>query len=376
MSTFKMAEPKRAYIRTATALATKSVPTPMSTENSQESSTFLDTHEIPRMSTPELPPSVTVIRSQKPSSASNCTTTGVSSTEGMKVVKGKKESESEAKTRPNLSFAALIVMALESFPDKRATLQMIYSFLQEKFPYFREVDSNQWQNSIRHNLSLQKAFVRSHKKDGKGHFWSLSEDVDTDYLFRKKPFKEESEKKLPAKARKLREESTDQSCPTTSSTPTPTEVEEEETDETDERRRSLEDFLKKGLGGEDLHSTEALIASPRRQTAEVQSSTATVAKTQAQTESIMGSMDYYEQYDPDKVAQNGQGVVTTGSVPVEALCFLCGSAGREPLLFCVSCCEGYHPYCLQQEELPQTAELEREWTCARCSLCQVTLDRI
>ena len=54
----------------------------------------------------------------------------------------------------------------------------------------------------------------------------------------------------------------------------------------------------------------------------------------------------------------------------QALCFLCGSASsearpEEEMLLCKSCCEPYHPFCLNPEELPQTSEgkeiLIKEW---------------
>ena len=47
-------------------------------------------------------------------------------------------------------------------------------------------------------------------------------------------------------------------------------------------------------------------------------------------------------------------MVTTETLPVEALCFLCGSASSEAgadeeMLLCKSCCEPYHPFCLNPE---------------------------
>ena len=64
-------------------------------------------------------------------------------------------------------------------------------------------------------------------------------------------------------------------------------------------------------------------------------------------------------------------VITTENLPIEALCFLCGSAGEEELLFCKSCCEPYHPFCLNPEELPMTSEAEVNWLCRKCIQCQV-----
>ena len=44
-------------------------------------------------------------------------------------------------------------------------------------------------------------------------------------------------------------------------------------------------------------------------------------------ETFLGSNDYYEAYDPEEVSKSGQAVITTETIPVEAICFLCGSAG-------------------------------------------------
>ncbi|XP_065350384.1 histone-lysine N-methyltransferase trithorax isoform X3 [Cloeon dipterum] len=55
--------------------------------------------------------------------------------------------------------------------------------------------------------------------------------------------------------------------------------------------------------------------------------------------------------------------VGTSNLP-PALCVLCGSAGKEELLFCAMCCEPYHIFCLKTN--PQ---LNKMWVCERCELC-------
>lgn len=77
--------------------------------------------------------------------------------------------------KPPYSYAQLIVQAITSAADKQLTLSGIYAYITRNYPYYRTADKG-WQNSIRHNLSLNRYFVkvpRSQEEPGKGSFWRI-----------------------------------------------------------------------------------------------------------------------------------------------------------------------------------------------------------
>lgn len=133
-------------------------------------------------------------------------------------------------SKPPYSYAQLIVQAITLAPDKQLTLNGIYNHITKNYPYYRTADKgwqvcsglflsdwalvfadetnlcprgahshDQWtlmfpplQNSIRHNLSLNRYFIkvpRLQEEPGKGSFWridSSSEAKLVDQAFRKR----------------------------------------------------------------------------------------------------------------------------------------------------------------------------------------------
>ncbi|XP_019721866.1 forkhead box protein J1-A [Hippocampus comes] len=83
--------------------------------------------------------------------------------------------KTDAGVKPPYSYAHLICMAMKHSKHNKMTLAGIYKWITDNFCYFKHAEPT-WQNSIRHNLSLNKCFIkvpRQKDEPGKGGFWKI-----------------------------------------------------------------------------------------------------------------------------------------------------------------------------------------------------------
>ncbi|XP_047659794.1 forkhead box protein M1-like isoform X2 [Tachysurus fulvidraco] len=80
--------------------------------------------------------------------------------------------------RPPYSYMAMIQFAINSKKNKMMTLKEIYNWIEDHFPYFRNVAKPGWKNSIRHNLSSHDMFIRESTPDGKISYWTIKHEAN------------------------------------------------------------------------------------------------------------------------------------------------------------------------------------------------------
>lgn len=94
-------------------------------------------------------------------------------------------------SKPPHSYAQLIGMAILRSPMRRLTLAQIYKWISDNYSFYNPNDAG-WQNSIRHNLSLHKNFIKIERpKDdpGKGNYWGIEPGTEHQFLKEKPPRK-------------------------------------------------------------------------------------------------------------------------------------------------------------------------------------------
>ncbi|KAI8090164.1 fork head domain-containing protein, partial [Gilbertella persicaria] len=81
--------------------------------------------------------------------------------------------------RPPFSYSSLIAQAILENKDERMTLREIYKWITERYPALYNAEDTGWQNTIRHNLSLNKCFKKVPRSElaeghrGKGGYWTI-----------------------------------------------------------------------------------------------------------------------------------------------------------------------------------------------------------
>ena len=219
--------------------------------------------------------------------------------------------------------SSLIALAIQNSPDQKLTLGEIYSSIMKTFPYYRRVEKTGWQNSIRHNLSIHKAFVRKGESGGRtGGYWTIDPNMSVGSFKKIRRVGKQT-----TSTTKVQETSNQVSTQTNESfwEPDPDTFEDAPTSNVEtakpttssinvtsniDRRKSIEEFLQMGFGRTpekgkvkilsalDIPSTQVVVATksfPNSSTSELQKAMAVDESVDKNRPPFMGSVDYYEQ---------------------------------------------------------------------------------
>ncbi|CAE1320649.1 FOXM [Acanthosepion pharaonis] len=85
------------------------------------------------------------------------------------------KSDPQFNKRPSHSYEKLIKAALNSRQDKRMTLKEIRQWVENTYPFYKNSPNPGWKDSIRHNLSVSKLFVKESPKYGS--YWKLTSSL-------------------------------------------------------------------------------------------------------------------------------------------------------------------------------------------------------
>lgn len=155
------------------------------------------------------------------------------------------EQDSSCK-KPPYSYAQLIAQAISSSKEQQLTLSQIYQFISSNYSYYK-LDDKGWQNSIRHNLSLNRNFVkvaRQQNEPGKGSFWRI--ESSSELKVKEQAFNRKSRSTTPNGINRV----ANQSSPnySSSSSSSINEIKEENDKTLNEQNQILMNYLKTQSG--------------------------------------------------------------------------------------------------------------------------------
>lgn len=87
--------------------------------------------------------------------------------------------------KPPYSYAGMIIAAIMTSPANMLTLSQVHDYLRNMFDFFKQPYMG-WKDSVRHNLSHCKCFIKAGKTvDGKNNYWAVDLSNVTPSLFRR-----------------------------------------------------------------------------------------------------------------------------------------------------------------------------------------------